>query len=329
MTRYSILDQVPLYAGLSSEETLENLTAFAQAADANGYTRIWFAEHHNSRGFISSAPDIMAAHVLARTERIRVGTGGVMAMNYGSLQIAERFNLLASLYPDRVDLGLGRAPGTDMLAAAALNQGRTIGVPEINDIILETAAFIRGDVPKDSPYAMLHAFPTPGTAPQLWMLGSSGSSATWAAHHGFNYAYAQFFSGSQDEHLMDAYRSQLPEGVNGTNLSAVSVMAADTEEEAQHYALSALNFRYRLARGLPVQFKHPDEIASDEEYAARLRTMLIGNRHMFVGTYDDVAQRLEDFARETATDELMMVTYCADNEAKIRSITELSKRLIA
>jgi len=217
LSRISVLEQVPLFEGGEARRTLEDLVRLGRGLEESGYHRLWLAEHHSTGSFLSSAPDLLMMHILDATGRIRVGSGGVMAMHYGSLQMAERFATLATLHPGRVDMGLGRAPGGDMRAAAALNQGRVIDPDAINTLIEETVALLRDELPATHPYASVEVRPLPDQMPEVWLLGSSGQSAAWAGAHDLNYAYAQFFTGRQQVEIMNHYRAHLPEnpGIRG------------------------------------------------------------------------------------------------------------------
>jgi len=325
--KLSVLEQVPLFAGHDARNTLEDTVRLARALEEAGYARFWFAEHHNTSAFLSSAPDLLMMHTLQATERIRVGSGGVMAMHYGSLQMAERFSILATLFPGRVDMGLGRAPGGDMLAAHALNQGRVIDPTSIDTLIAETVGLMRGTLPEDHPYARLTVTPHAEVLPEIWLLGSSGQSAAWAGEHDLNYAYAQFFSGRQDPGVMDHYRAHLPEPATaGRTLSAMGVSAADTREEAEEQALAAADFRLSMRQGRPVDFRDPARIP--EERRAELRRYLRLDPSFVVGTWDEVAGQLRTFADTHGVDEIMLISYIADAEVKATQYRELGARLL-
>ena len=246
--RLSALEQIPLFAGRTPRRAIEDTVRLARGLEDSGYHRFWIAEHHNTSAFVSSAPDLLMMHMLDATDRIRVGSGGIMAMHYGSLQIAERFATLATLFPGRVDLGLGRAPGGDMLAARALNQGRFIAPEAIDALIDETVALLRDELPAGHRYAALGVHPAPEVLPELWLLGSSGQSAAWAGAHDLGYAYAQFFTGRQQIDVMNHYRAHLPQGASSDRtLSAMCVSAAPTRDEAREQALTS---GWRCARGV-------------------------------------------------------------------------------
>ena len=346
LSRISVLEQVPLFEGGGARRTLEDLVRLGCGLEESGYHRLWLAEHHSTGSFLSSAPDLLMMHILDATGRIRVGSGGVMAMHYGSLQMAERFATLATLHPGRVDMGLGRAPGGDMRAAAALNQGRVIDPDAINALIEETVALLRDELPATHPYASVEVRPLPAQMPEVWLLGSSGQSAAWAGAHDLNYAYAQFFTGRQQVEIMDHYRSHLPDNPEtrgdgahhrggsaghdsihgGQTLSALCVSAAATREEAREQALVAADARFSLRTGRPMRFRDPATL--DAPYRAEIERYLERDTAIIVGTYDEVAHALSSFAENHGTEEVRLVSYIDDVEVKIRQYAELASRLL-
>ncbi|MFC2573933.1 MAG: MsnO8 family LLM class oxidoreductase [Actinomyces oris] len=332
LSRISVLEQVPLFEGGDVRRTLGDLVRLGRGLEESGYHRLWLAEHHSTGSFLSSAPDLLMMHILDATDRIRVGSGGVMAMHYGSLQMAERFATLATLHPGRVDMGLGRAPGGDMRAAAALNQGCVIDPDAINALIEETVALLRDDLPATHPYASIEVRPLPAQMPEVWLLGSSGQSAAWAGAHDLNYAYAQFFTGRQQVEIMNHYRAHLPEGPGrgsihgGQTLSALCVSAAATREEAREQALVAADARFSLRTGRPMRFRDPSIL--DAAYRAEVERYLERDTAIIVGTYDEVAQALSSFAENHGTEEVMLISYIDDVEVKTRQYAELAARLL-
>ena len=332
LSRISVLEQVPLFEGGDVRQTLGDLVRMGRGLEESGYHRLWLAEHHNTGSFLSSAPDLLMMHILDATDRIRVGSGGVMAMHYGSLQMAERFATLATLHPGRVDMGLGRAPGGDMRAAAALNQGRVIDPDAINALIEETVALLRDDLPATHPYASVEVRPLPAQMPEVWLLGSSGQSAAWAGAHDLNYAYAQFFTGRQQVEIMNHYRAHLPEGSGrgsihgGQTLSALCVSAAATREEAREQALVAADARFSLRTGRPMRFRDPSTL--DAAYRTEVERYLERDTAIIVGTYDEVAQALSSFAENHGTEEVMLISYIDDVEVKNHQYAELAARLL-
>lgn len=324
--KLSVLEQVPKYKENSIERTFEDLVLLTQNLEDIGYNRLWLAEHHNTDAMLSSTPDILAGYLLSRTNKIRIGSGGVMVMHYGALQLAERFSLLSTLFPNRVDMGLGRAPGGDFLSARALNQNNLLSVDSINQLILDTLGLFRGTLGSNHPYAKLKVTPKSKVLPEFWLLGSSGSSASFAAKYDINYAYAQFFTGYQDKNIMNYYKSVGEEyGNKGKTLSALSVVAADTEERAKELALSVYSFRYSLENGLPINFENPTNYS--EDYKEILKHYGEYKSSVIVGTYDFVAESIRKFSHDYNVEEIMLITYISDVEEKIKMYKELYKRL--
>lgn len=267
------------------------------------------------------------ARIATATQSIRLGSGGVMAMHYGSLQMAERFSTLTAFFGDRIDMGLGRAPGGDMLSAHALNQGQVIRPEAINSLIAETVGFVRETLPPKHPYAKVVVPPAGQIQPQTWLLGSSGQSAAWAGEQGMDYAYAQFFTGRQDTGIMDHYRAHLSDGFPGRTLSAVCVSAAPTRQEALEQSLMAANFRVSLGTGRPVTFVTASQM--DAETRSLLTSYVLSNEDtIFVGDYDEVADKLTAFQDAHHVDELMLISYIDNVQTKVERYRQLAKRLI-
>ena len=316
LSRISVLEQVPLFEGGEARRTLEDLVRLGRGLEESGYHRLWLAEHHSTGSFLSSAPDLLMMHILDATGRIRV------------------------------DMGLGRAPGGDMRAAGALNQGRVIDPDAINTLIEETVALLRDDLPATHHYASIEVRPRPARMPEVWLLGSSGQSAAWAGAHDLNYAYAQFFTGRQQVEIMDHYRSHLPDNPEtrgdgahhrdgsaghdsihgGQTLSALCVSTAATREEAREQALVAADARFSLRTGRPMRFRDPATL--DAPYRAEIERYLERDTAIIVGTYDEVAHALSSFAENHGTEEVMLVSYIDDVEVKIRQYAELASRLL-
>ncbi|TNF29139.1 MAG: LLM class flavin-dependent oxidoreductase [Deltaproteobacteria bacterium] len=312
----SILDLAPLGDGQTSAEALAHSVALARHAEGLGYTRVWYAEHHSLPGVASTAPDLMIAYVGARTERIRLGAGGVMLPNHAPLRIAEVYRLLEAMYPGRVDLGLGRAPGTDGRTAMALR-----GDPKLvmrNDFpeqLDELYAWDRGRVPG------VVAQPDDVRLPPIWLLGSSDFSARLAADRGYPYAFAAHFSPAPPEGAMRAYRDRFRPGVTTApqSMLAVAAFVAETEEEAVDLARPALVAFTRLHTGRPVRPPTPEAARAyrfspaEEAVAEQVRATQI------VGTPESVATRIAALARASRADEVMVASHIVDHVGRLRS----------
>src|SRR4051794_18386833 len=237
MLRLSVLDQSPIRRGGTPADGVHDTLRLAEAADRLGYYRYWLAEHHSSQRLASPSPEILIGQIAARTEHLRVGSGGVMLSHYSALKVAESFRMLETLFPGRIDLGIGRAPGSDRLTAQALASGPG-GLPleyfphRIADLI----RFIHDEIEPEHPFAAVHAMPTGETYPELWLLGSSTESASFAAHFGTAFSFAQFITSEGGPSVVHAYRGAFkPSQYLDAPLANVGVfvLCAETEEEVR------------------------------------------------------------------------------------------------
>lgn len=315
----SILDLANIVQGdHSAGEAFKRSLQFAQHAEHLGYKRYWFAEHHNMESVASSATAILIGHIAQGTSRIRVGSGGIMLPNHAPLIVAEQFGTLASLYPGRIDLGLGRAPGTDQATAYALRRNLNGDVEAFPNDVEELLQYL-GPADKQG---KVKAIPGMGTKVPVWLLGSSTFSAQLAARLGLPFAFASHFSPAQLFPALQIYHSsfQPSEYLSAPHtMACVNIIAADTEIEAEHLATSF----YQLALGLIRNTRRPlpppaimDSIWSPEERAA-VKQMLY---YSFVGTKETLAAELKSFADNTGIDELMVATHVYDVEAKMKSL---------
>ena len=232
----SVLDLVPITSGGTASEALRRTVDLAQLADRLGYARVWYAEHHGMPSIASSAPEIIIGHVASQTERIRVGSGGVMLPNHAPLLVAERFHTLAALFPDRIDLGLGRAPGTDPTHIRAL---RSFDAEQFPHQLAELVTLSRGGFPADHPFAGVRVTPVGVDLPPIWLLGSSGASAQFAGSNGLGYAFASHFSPTPAEPAFRAYRDAFEPSAAFPvphAILAATVVCAETDAEARRLA---------------------------------------------------------------------------------------------
>jgi luciferase family oxidoreductase group 1 len=323
----SLLDLVPLGRNTTSTTTLRSSVALAQAAERLGYHRLWYAEHHNMPGIATTAPEILIAHVAQVTSRIRLGAGGVMLPNHAPLKVAETYRLLEALHPGRIDLGLGRAPGTDAVTAAALR--RTRGGPAANDFVAqldELLGLASGTLPTHHPFARIHAMPDDVPLPPVWLLGSSDYSAHLAAELGLGFAFAGHFSPDVPEGPMRAYRERFRPGAleRPTSILCLAVFCADTDEAAARMASSVLLSFVRLCAGRPERLPSPDEALAHVFTPEEQPVADLFRRLQIVGTPAAVRARIEQVAQSTAADEIMIVTHAFDPDARLRSYALLA-----
>jgi luciferase family oxidoreductase group 1 len=326
--RLSVLDQSPIPQGSSAPEALAATLELAKLADRLGYARYWLAEHHNTVGLAGSSPEVLIARVAAETGRIRVGSGGVMLSHYSPLKVAESFRVLHALYPGRIDLGVGRAPGSDRLTAAVLAQGRPMPIDSFGEQLRDLAGFLYDVLPADHPYAQVHATPRSPGAPEVWLLGSGGDSAAYAAVLGFSFSYAHFINPHSAAESLQTYRQHFRPlfELDAPRASmAVRVICAETDVQARQLAASFGLQRLRMEQGQLGQVPSVEEaLAYPYSPAERGRIEAILGQG-FIGSAGHVKMRLERTAAEHGVDEFVVVTITHDPIARRRSYELLAE----
>ncbi|WP_292066346.1 LLM class flavin-dependent oxidoreductase [Brevundimonas sp. UBA7664] len=326
MTAFSVLDLSPVVEGGDMRRALLETTAFAQAADRLGFKRFWLAEHHNMPGIASAATAVVIGQVAGATERIRVGSGGVMLPNHAPLVIAEQFGTLEALYPGRIDLGLGRAPGTDGETARALRRYFE-GADRFPQDVMELQAFLGDPVAGQR----VTAWPGAGSRIPLWLLGSSLFSAELAAHLGLPFAFASHFAPELLMQALQTYRAGFrPSKALETPyaMAVVNVFAADTDAAAQRLSTSMQQAFAAVVTGRPGRLKPPvDDITAvlDARQLAAVQSRLT---YAAVGGRETVRDRLAAFIRQTGVDEVMVTGMVFDLDDRIRSL-EITAEAVA
>lgn len=322
MRPLSVLDLSPVTAGGSGPLALRNTLDLAQHADRLGFTRYWVAEHHNLPSIASGAPEIMIGHIACATARIRVGAGGVMLPNHAPLMVAERYKVLEALHPGRIDLGLGRAPGTDQVTSYALRRRQeNRGEDDFLERFQELLLFDSGGFPEGHPFRAIRVMPIDVRLPPIWILGSSDYGAQLAAAVGTGFSFAHHFANFDAVAAMRSYRQRFrPSAMRSTPYAilAVHVVAADTDAEAERLAATVdLNF-VRRAKGEYQPLASPEE-ALAYDYAPIDRERMRANRErLFVGSAATVRQRLAALIEATQADELMITSFIYDHAARKR-----------
>ncbi|MDP4286039.1 MAG: LLM class flavin-dependent oxidoreductase [Bacteroidota bacterium] len=314
----SILDLATIVEGDIPADSFRKSLEVARKAEQLGYNRYWFAEHHNMENIASSATSVLIGYIAGGTSSIRVGSGGVMLPNHAPLIIAEQFGTLESLYPGRIDLGLGRAPGTDQVTSLALRRNLNASVDDFPHDVIELKNYL---APRMAG-ARVRAIPGEGTQVPLWLLGSSTYSAQLAAALGLPFAFASHFAPAQLHDALKLYRENFRPSdqlQQPYSMACINVIAADTDEEAQYLSSSF----FRLALGIvtnkrkPLQppIKEMDSAWADYEKAAVMQMM----KYTFIGNAQTVNEGLQKFLNDTQVDEIMVASYIYDNNAKIHS----------
>ena len=338
MVSLSVLDQSPIRKGGDAAEALANTIELAKHADRLGYARYWMAEHHNTKSFAGSAPEVLIARIAAETSRIRVGSAGVMLPHYSPLKVAECFRLLETLYPGRIDLGMGRAPGGDMRTTRALQPG-----PQAYDIsvfpqqvelliqFLEDSNGLAGEnggFPSEHPYLGIHASPRGPGMPKLWMLGSGGDGAAIAAQFGMAYSFAHFINQDAGTGPIDLYRKAFRPSRHLSSPEAsigVSVTVADTEEEAQRIASSRNLWVMHLLQNRAGTFPSVEEALS-YPYTEDDKLMLEGIKQRGItGSPEQVRAKLLQMGEEYGVDDFVILTITYDQKDRLRSYELLSE----
>jgi luciferase family oxidoreductase group 1 len=319
----SVLDLAPVGEGSSPREALANSLDLAQHVERLGYLRYWVAEHHNMPGIASSSPAVLLAHVGAGTSTIRIGSGGVMLPNHSPLVVAEQFGMLEALHPGRVDLGLGRAPGTDQVTALALRRSRErIMGDDFQSELAELLGYFNGTIDAEHPFSRITATPGLGYQPALWLLGSSDFSARLAGRLGLPFSFAHHFAGDNTDDAVAIYRESFcPSEVLDEPyvMLGVNVICASTTERARWLAGQGRLAMIRLRTGRPGRYPTPEEAAEYQLTPSEKQVAQGMGRNNVVGDVDVVREGLASLAARTAANELMITTMVHGHADRLES----------
>jgi luciferase family oxidoreductase group 1 len=322
--RLSVLDQSVSLVGSGEDAAIRDTLDLAQHCERLGYQRFWLSEHHGLPTIVGSAPEMLMAAIAARTERIRIGSAGVMLPHYSALKVAEQFRVLEALAPGRIDLGVGRAPGGDMRTARALNPNAYEAAEKFPEMVRDLQAWT-----SSASHLGITAHPLGPHAPEIWILGSSDYGAQLAAHFGLPYAFAYFFTDGQGAgEAMQIYRQLYrPSARHPTPQATLCVwaLAADTPAEARHHALGRDRWRIDRARGVFGPLQSPDAIAARGFSADEMATLEPMRAKAFVGSAPEVGERLRALARQFALDELVVNTWAHDPAVRRHSYALLAR----
>jgi luciferase family oxidoreductase group 1 len=320
----SVLDQSPISEGSTGAQALHNTVDLARLTDSLGYHRYWVAEHHGGPMLASASPEALIGPIAAATERIRIGSGGVMLPHYSPLKVAETFTILAGLYPGRIDLGLGRASGTDPLTTFALQRDRRqAAADDFPQQLAELLGYLDDSLPDDHPFHRLAAtLPGRPEVPAVWLLGSSPQSAIWAAQLALPYAFADFINPGGEE-IAKVYRERFaaahPAPQLATTAVAAWVLCADTDEEAERLAASSRMTLTLLRRGHLIAVPPPEDAIEFLEREGKPVTGALPGRRGIIGSPATVRAGLEQLAADYGAEEVIVVTITYDHAARRRS----------
>lgn len=327
--KLSVLDQSPVSDGMSEREALEVSALLAQRAEQLGYERYWIAEHHDLYGLACPNPSVMLGVIGSRTRSIRIGAGAVLLPYYKPFHVAETYNLLATLFPGRIDLGLGRAPGGSAEASLALSDNYLAAVKQFPEQIDELQHFLTDHFTKDNTTAKLSPTPVPPVPPSMWLLGTSEKSAMLAAKKQLPYAFGHFMTDKDGPKIVNSYREKLKEledAVDPYVIVALNVICAETTEEAETLALSQCLWSIRQNK--PGEHKQIPSVEEAENYAftpeeeSKIKEI---KENMIIGNPDDVRDALKVLHNVYQADEYMIVTIVHDPLAKVRSYEFVKK----
>ena len=320
--KLSVLDQSPVKSGLDAYSAIDETLGLATLCDNLGYHRYWVAEHHASDALAGCSPEVLLGRLGAETKDIRLGSGGIMLPHYSPYKVAENFRMLETMYPSRIDLGIGRAPGTDPFTAAAIRYGSTVGPEHFPNMVLDLQALLNDTEPVTPGLENAQAFPKVETPPELWMLGSSSDSSSLAAVAGLPYNFAHFINPMIGPEIFENYRENFQAGPNWEaphSVLTIFTICAETEKEALELSKSRDLWFVRLLRGNPGPFPSVKE-ASDYPYSGRELQVLEENRKKrAIGTPEQVCEKLESYVKDFELDELMILTITHSKSARRKS----------
>lgn len=329
--KLSILDQSPISSNQTAKDALEESLKLAQLGDSLGYTRYWIAEHHDLPGLACSAPEVMLSLIGSQTKQIRIGAGAVLLPHYKPYKVAEVYNMLAALFPNRIDVGIGRSPGGSAEATNALSDNFLQQVWKMPELVEELLHFFHQDFPENHQFSKITASPMPEITPVPWMLGTSQKSAVLAAEHGLAYAFGQFMSEQDGVEIIQQYReafqpkkdSQVPQV-----LVTVPVICAETTERAEEIALSSLLWQLQTEKGEGHVIPSIEEALKYKLNETEQEKILKMKERMVVGSPNEVKDRLYGLQDQYKVDEMMILTITHSPEDRMKSYELIAKEIL-
>jgi len=329
--KLSVLDQSPVRKGGTARQAILETVELVKLAEKLGYTRFWVSEHHNTASLAGSTPEVLIAHLAGETERIRLGSGGIMLPNHSALKMAENFRMLETLFPGRIDLGLGRAPGTDRYTASLLNPSNTFSEHDFTQQLVDLTHYLNDTPGKGELSPKVRATPIAATVPELWILSSSGQSGVFAAHFGMAFSFAHFINPNGGPQMVKMYKEhfQASEHLKQPQANvAIFVMCADTEEKAEQLQAVMDVQMLKIEKGVREGILPYEEIR-DYKFTEDEQDRVDYNRHrMISGTPETVKPKLEQLAQSYGVDEIVAVTITHDFADRIRSYELLAEMFL-
>ncbi|MBT2643164.1 LLM class flavin-dependent oxidoreductase [Bacillus sp. ISL-41] len=329
--KLSVLDQSVISKGDSAAQALTKTVELAQMAEELGYTRFWVAEHHNTNGIAGSSPEVLISHIASRTKKIRVGSGGVLLPQYSPYKIAENFKVLETLFPNRIDAGIGRSPGGSATTRLALTDGMRKSLNEFPRQVEDLQGFLRNDLPGEHPYHQVKAYPEGSGSPELWILGITHRGARLAAELGTAFTYGHFITPVNGKRALEQYyREFQPSALLKTPKAnvCVFVICAETQDRAEELALSQDLWLLRVEKGLDTRIPSLEE-ARHAPLTSSDRSRIKENRkRMIIGTPEKVRDGLLRLGEVYRTDEFMIINNLFSFEDKVKTYTLLADFLL-
>lgn len=327
--RLSVLDQSPVRKGVTASQAVKETVELAKLTDTLGYTRFWVSEHHNTGMLAGSTPEVLIAHLAGETKNMRIGSGGVMMPNHSSLKVAENFRMLEALFPGRIDLGMGRAPGTDRLTASVLNPSNQFNEQDFVEQLMDLQNYFH-DTAENGPVATkIRAIPQIETTPDMWLLSSSGQSSLFAAHFGMGFSFAHFINPVGGAQAVDLYRSRFQPSADlpqpEANVAIFAFCSEDEEKVRQHLAVMDHRFlQFEKGSGIyPLTYddvKHASYSAQDQERIKHNR------RRVVAGSPQKMKEQITRLAKTYAVNEVIIITIAEDFNDRLQSYQLLSEQ---
>ncbi|HVS91940.1 MAG TPA: LLM class flavin-dependent oxidoreductase [Mucilaginibacter sp.] len=327
--RLSILDQSPVRKGVTAEQAVRETVELAKLADKLGYTRFWVSEHHNTGSLAGSTPEVLLAYLGSQTKNVRIGSGGVMMPNHSTLKVAENFRMLEALFPGRVDLGMGRAPGTDRLTASILNPSNQFSEQEFINQLYDLINYFHDRGEPGTPQSKIRAIPQVQTIPAMWLLSSSGESGLFAAHFGMGLSFAHFINPIGGPNAIAMYRERFKPSEDQSEPAAsvaIFVFCSDDEKKIrQHQALMDFRFnQFEQGKGIvPVGYEDIKDVVYTDYELERIRH---NRKRVVTGTPAEMKQKLTSLAAEYDVDEIIAVTITEDFDDRLESYRLLAEQ---
>jgi luciferase family oxidoreductase group 1 len=327
--RLSVLDQSPVRKGATARQAVQETVELAKLTDTLGYTRFWVSEHHNTGSLAGSTPEVLIAHLAGQTQYLRIGSGGVMLPNHSALKVAENFRMLEALFPGRIDLGMGRAPGTDRLTAAVLNPSNQFNEQNFAEQLMDLQNYFH-DTAEDGPVAArIRAIPMIDTVPDRWLLSSSGQSSLYAAHFGMGFSFAHFINPAGGANAVDLYRARFEPSADlaapEANVAIFAFCSEDEEKIRQHQAVMDYRFiQFEKGGGInPLNYNDVKDAVYTPQEQERIK---MNRRRVISGTPAQMKETITRLANVYKVDEVMLVTITEHFEDRLQSYRLLAEQ---